>query len=526
MTHPLRSGWFQAAAEVRQSAAKVQTALLLSQLDRALHPKQRDFVNDLARLLATLVGRGGGKTTAGKTRFIRRMLLTPKAKCLFIAKTRVSAKEILWESFKSTVERLGIPTLYNETSLRATFLHNGATLQLGGAANKSDIQVYRGIPQDEVGLDEVASFMPGVLEMLIDQVIAPRLGDRKGTLWMTSTPGVRLFGHFYDVTRDHSEDKIAKSYSEIDPNEEYYGYSVHKWTVEDGAPYVAALQNLWEDLQIKIKKGDISDAILQREYFGKWIANGSESIFGYQPYDDNGEPYNCWVPDGYHKNGFAKLPGHLIGKEVHYSYGIDFGIKDPFALTVFVWSPDDETKTLWQLYEFTQTGMYARSIARLFIGESLDPANPDPGSLIHHTGWPTGIHGDPSNNLALLKELKEVYGVNVADAKVKDRHSTIALYRGDLQDGLIKILKGSQTEVSIGGLQWEEDDLGRMTVGRNVPDHLADAALFARGAAKHLSGSAVEDDPRNPDDFRDGFETPNSDFEDNYSESEHESYFL
>lgn len=522
MGHPLRAEWFQAQAEIRQSAASVQTDLLLSQLDKALHPKQRGFALDFRRLLAAIVGRGGGKSTSGKTRFIRRMLITPKAKCLFLAKTRVSAKEIMWDGFKATVERLGIPCLYNETSLKATFLHNGSVLQLGGAANKSDIQVYRGIPQDEVGLDEVASFMPGVLEMLIDEVIAPRLGDRKGTLWMTSTPGARLFGHFYDVTRDHADEAVARPFEDIGEDEVYHGYSVHKWTVEDGAPYVTALQNLWDDLQIKIQKGDISDAVLQREYFGKWIANGSESIFGYQPYDDDGNEFNCWTPPSYSADGFAALPPHLEGKPILYAYGIDFGIKDPFALTIFCWSPDDATKTLWQVYEFTQKDMYARSIARLLLGDELDPANP--AGLIGHTGWPTGFVADPSNNLATMKELKEVYGINLDKAEVRDRHSTIALYRGDLQDGNIKILKGSQTEVSIGGLQWEEDDLGRLTVGRNVPDHLADAALFARGAARHLSAQEPEQEKQREGDLGDGFAVASDDFDDDGID--HESFFI
>ena len=523
MAHPLRHEWFQAAAETKQAAASVETDLLLSQLDRALHPKQRDFVNDTSRWMAMIVGRGGGKTTAGKTRFIRRMLMTPKAKCLFIAKTKVSAKDIIWNSFKSTVERLGIPTNYNETRGTATFLHNGSTLVLGGAANKADIQVYRGIPQHEVGCDEVASYMPGVLEMLIDECIEPRLGDYKGCLWMTSTPGPRLFGKFYDITRDHADEEVAKQFDGIGDSEVYFGYSVHRWTLEDGAPYVTALQNLWDDLQIKIKKNAISDAILQREYFGKWVANGSESIFGYRPYDDAGNPYNCWVPDGFHKNGFAKLPPHLEGKPVQYAYGIDFGIKDPFALTVFAWSPEDDSKTLWQVYEFSEKDMYARKIARLLIGDDLDAANPS--GLIGHTGWPAGIVGDPSNNLALLKELQEVYGIHIAPAEVKDRHSTIALYRGDLQDGLIKILKGSETEVSIGGLQWEEDDLGRLSVGRNVPDHLADAALFARGAARHLSASAADEEEADPNDFGDGFAVQKNDSDDNFGENDHESFF-
>jgi hypothetical protein len=107
-----------------------------------------------------------------------------------------------------------------------------------------------------------------------------------------------------------------------------------------------------------------------------------------------------------------------------------------------------------------------------------------------------------------MKELKEVYGINLDKAEVRDRHSTIALYRGDLQDGNIKILKGSQTEVSIGGLQWEEDDLGRLTVGRNVPDHLADAALFARGAARHLSAQEPDAEQGRPGDLGDGFAAP------------------
>lgn len=438
------------------------------------------------------------------------MLGTPKARCLFIAKTRVSAKEILWDGFKETVDRLGIPVIYNETSLKVTFLHNGSTLQLGGGSNKADIQLYRGRPFHEVGIDETSSFVPGVLENLIHQVISPRLGDFKGTLWLISTPGHRLFGHFYDVTRDNAEENIALPYEEIGDSE-YYGYSVHRWTVEDGAPYVAALQNLWEDLQIKIKKGDISDSVLQREYFGKWMANGSENVFTYLPYDEHGNPWNCWTPEKYLPNGFAKLPAHLEGKPLLYTYGIDFGIKDPFALTIFVFSPEDPEKTLWQVYEFTQKDMYARSIARLLIGDNLDPATP--GGCIGHTGWPSGIVADPANNLSLLKELKEVYGLHLAHAEKHDKHSAIALFNGDLQDGKIKILKGSKAEESIGGLQWEEDDLGRLTPGRNVRDDLADSALYARRASSHLNASAPEPEKPLFQETGDGFESTNDNLE-------------
>lgn len=455
------------------------------------------------------------------------MLRTPGARVIYFAPTLKDAKEIIWESFRTTVSRLGIPCHYVEGNGRckATFLHNGATFQIAGCANKKDANNYRGRPFHLVLCDEAAHFAPKLLEYLIDQVLGPRMGDYKGTICLFSTPSHRLFGDFYEYTRDGADPKLALPHKEANRSPGYRGYSIHKFTLEDGAPYVQAIANNLEDARGELAKGKLTEAAYQREYLANWAKDFTEQVFTYQPYDENGKPFNAWEPERYLPNGFAELPKALKGKPVLHSYGIDLGMRDPFALTIWAWSPEDASKTLYQVYEFHKVKaededtnkMYAGNIARLLIGDNLDPANP--GGLIGHTGWPTAIIADEVNNISLFAQLKDAHGIVLTKAQKADKLSAIALFNGDLQEGKIKILKGSKLEEQIGALQWEEDDLGRLTVGRNVREDIAESALYARQGASHLTAAPPkEEKPFFPKQEGDGFENEPNDLDDYFED--------
>lgn len=458
---------------------------ILDVIDQSLHPKQRYFVHDKARRIAACVGARAGKSTGGRARFLRTMLSIKRARCLFIAPKQHQSKKILWEPFKEMLHRLGIPYEANESELVIKILHNGSTLMLGGAATKADIDRYRGLAFHEIGIDECSSFRPKLLSLLVDRVLAPRLGDYRGTLWLVSTPGHILRGLFYEVTRPGST--TGTPFVEND-NSEVAGYSTHRWSLEDGAPYAKALKNAWAEAQDTKRRNEWSDdhPVWKREYLGLWSADDTENIFKYRPHDEDGNELNQWDPNK-DAMGFAILPEHIRNHTILYAYGVDPGIRDPFGLTIFAWSPHDPKKMLYHVYEFSSQGMYSDKVAKLFLGPKKDAGNPK--GLIGHTNWPAVMVADIQNNLALFDQLSNVNGLNFTKAEKRDKHSSYENFNGDLLEGRIKIMKGSELELQLMTLQFITDELGGISEDTAARNDLADSALYARNEASHLHGT-------------------------------------
>lgn len=439
------------------------------------HPKQRSFVLDPGRRVAALVARGGGKTTGGRARFVRRMMTTPKAQCLYVATTRQAASELMWMSLKDLLERMGVEARFNETQLTCTLIKNRSRLRLVGADDKREIEKLRGQPFHEVGVDEGASFDPILLEHLLFRIIGPRLGDYNGVIWVIGTPSHVLRGPFYDASRPGSD--ISRLWSERDKYPDWLRWSLHKWNLQDGATTVPAMQRLWSEALLEKEANGWSDQhpVWRREYLGEWCGDDTENVFKYRPHLEDGTPWNVWNP----KNPFKELPE---GHEWRFVYGMDLGHSDPFALEVLAYSPTN--KNLYHVYEFEKRGMYARTIAEHLIGPALD--HNKMAGIIAKTGWPDGMVADMAGmGDALLAELSSVYGITIEPAEKKNKHDSIELFNGDLIDGRIKILKGSKLEEQLIHLQWDIDDNGKLREDKGQRNDCTDAAIYARRKALH-----------------------------------------
>lgn len=483
----LADSWADCLAEDRAAELEALAELVANEC----HPKQRGFATDPGLRISALVGRGGGKTTAGRVRFLRRMLTTPRAQCLYIATTREQAEKLMWAPLKDLCAKLNIDAKFSEDKLRCTFRHNGATLSLAGADDKKQIEKYRGIPHHEVGIDECASFPPRLLEHLIDRIIVPRLGDYDGCLWLIGTPGHILNGPFYDITRPGSDVHRRWDERELEAFDGWTSWSHHDWTLVDAVNAgVRAAKSLWAAAQReKDNKGWGDDhPVWRREYLGQWAGDDTEMIYRYRPHDEAGKPFNVWDPER-DEGRVATPPGPF--RDRSYVYGMDFGGRDPFALQVFAYSPTDPSKTLWHVFEFEQRGMYARSIARLLLGEVLD--HEDPTGILGQTGWPESMAGDGSAS-TLLDELKNVYGLHIEPAprKFGDKLDSIELFNGDLQEGRIKILKGSKLEEQLASLHWIIGESGEQREDKSQRNDCADAAIYARRMARHLLSEEEE----------------------------------
>ena len=407
-----------------------------------------------------------------------------RARCLYVATTRDQAIELLWYPLKELVDALEIRATFEEVRLRCEFTDQGSSLRLVGADDKRQIEKYRGQPFHEVWVDEAGSYPPELLEHLIDRVIGPRLGDFDGVMGLAGTPTHVLKGPFYEATRPGAETSL---------------WSVHKWTLLEGSKFVPALQRLWtRALADKEKKGwSDENPVWLREYLGRWAADDTMRVFKYRAHlmgeeakrrgVEEGTVWNQWDPER-DAMGFAVLPPGPDGKprtDWLYVYGSDLGSKDPYAIEIFAYSPTDPTKMLYHVYEYEQRGMYPRKIAELHLGEGLDTDKP--GGLIGRTDWPAGMVMDRDGaGDQIIAELANVYGVCYEAAEKKNYVDAVEILNGDLIDGRMKILKGSQLEEQMLQLQWEVDEWGMVKKPRGERDDCADAAVYARRKAGHL----------------------------------------
>ncbi len=416
-------------------------------------------------------------------RMVLRMAAQDYANCIYIASTRESAKRLAWKDLKRIIATLHLSGVKcNESELTCTF-PNGASLLLFGADAIDDIEKLRGITWHEVAIDEVASIKVSILQYLLYEVIGPRA---VGSIVLLGTPGKRLEGLFYDVTRPGSDQHRRYVDRELPEYADWKKWSSHNWSIEDGvAAGISAMTEInVAQLADKERNGWSDDnPIWLRERKAQWAADDTLNVYLYRPHKD-GQPWNQWDPviDG---QGFAVLPTDL--KDVAYAVGMDVGFKDVFAIEIFAFSYSDPRRTLWHVYEFYRTRQYANAIAKLLIGENLDHSRY--GGIVRHIGWPAVMVGDFARaGGPLLTELKNVYGIAVAEASkpYAYKENSIELTNSMFHEGQIKVLKGSNLEQELTSLQWVVDQYGKRTENKAQANHAGDSLIYLRDAVAPL----------------------------------------
>jgi hypothetical protein len=481
----------------RQLGAKDTThwSSLIERITDECHPEQRDFAIDQGRRIVGLVGRGGGKTTGGMTRFIRRLLSMPNARCVYIAVTRDHAERLMWQPLKQAFNELGFRTdgpspdiVYNETKLRLTLPKSKGFLWLFGADKPKEIDKLRGLTFNEVGIDEAASHSDSLIDNLINQVLGPRM---QGTIWLIGTPGHQLRGMFWDITRPGSKRSVPWAERNDDP--EWIGWSLHKWSLKSAIentkdrPIPALLAILAEQkMQARIEGWSDDNPIKRREHDGEWAEDGATTVYRYRATLDDGTPWNQWDPKRVGPLQIAELPMGSDGKprdDWAHVIGMDIGYTDQTAINVFAFSPSDRTRTIYHRLCFGQAKMYAQIIAHKMIGVDLDHS--EPAGIIGAIGeWPNAMVADSIHAMAkmVLAELGNVYGIKIEPA-VKGYHykyGAIEVVNGDLVDGRIKILKGSALEKQLQDLQWGLSKSEEQIERKDQPNDHPDSLVYAR----------------------------------------------
>jgi len=298
------------------------------------HPWQRDAVIDPAKRISMLVGRGGAKTTTERARAMIKLLLLPNQYIGYAATSADQARELNWDPIKRVCDAYGISTSgidpdvsFLDTKMVMRCHRTNSTYRLRGVEDKRDAEKFRGFPQAEFQVDECGSFPPDLLEYLVDECVAPRLGEALslpvglleqlanedidlddivfdperggGVVILGSTPPKRTGGMFYDVTRPGSASHRPYSKRNDPEYAGWLGYSSHDWNLREVVelpdakrkyPALVALREA--QLQEFIRKGwDEDHPTRKREYDGIWSEDNTTNVFRYSAERNQWDPF-------------------------------------------------------------------------------------------------------------------------------------------------------------------------------------------------------------------------------------------
>jgi hypothetical protein len=475
------------------------------------HPWQRAAVEDPARRYSLLVGRGGAKTTTFRARAAIKLTSIKRAELLYLAVTEDHARELNWDPLQDMNEHYGLELRFNKSELTATCKRTGSRYVMGGAETDADIEKYRGKSRNELQVDEVASHDKVRVEKLVDRIVGPRLGDRKGCIGLGGTPGTDLSGMFYDATRPGSPHHAPYA-DRLKPGYVPRYWSSHAWSLAQVAALPGAsklypaLVELWREALIEKAEKVWSDdnPIWMREYLGLWAADFTGRVFQYRPAVNSWNPYGEFPLEGAQglEAAIGKL-GEMGVRDLHFVVPADSGHADPFAINVLAFSPTDPLRRIWHVMFYERTGQYAKlvaehlvgveSVQRMLTGGALEPL----GGVLGVIGWPDASVMDA--DLTTIAELKNVYGLpfKKADREANSKKGAIELVNGEFHEERLFIIENSPLAQQLTQLQWKEDINGRLKEDTRQANHSTDTLVYGRKEIAILfeSGVVAQDAP-------------------------------
>lgn len=485
-------------------------------------PVQRAFVMaDAHRKQALLTSRRAGKTSAVLRKETRGALLHTRARYLYIALSRPTAEEILWDPLKEFADEFEIPATFYESSLTMEFKDTGSTIQLLGADDKKECDKKRGQKYHGAAVDESASFPGRMLKYLLDEVLRWALMDFRGWLALVGTPGNLLRGPFYGATRegaprtrkwkdrDSAEWAHAKCTCALGTGDPCtaFAWSMHAWGLRDNI----AQPHLWAEALAEKEQEGWSDEnpIWVREALGRWAADDTGRVYRYRKHhvvDSKSVDWNTWTP-------LAATPanpfGLPLGHKYHFVLGGDLGsrksskdqaerIEEPVEEGGTRLDREVPNKTILGLFAYADT-----SPNFTHAHERVVPPDPIKGSItrlaeeIQDIERQCGAYGgatldgiviDDGNRSGggmICDELAAVHGVPAEKADKANKANAIELVNSDLVDGRLKVLPGSHLEAEMETLQWDEN--GQKENPSQAND-AADTCVYARKHSLHTYG--------------------------------------
>ena len=192
------------------------------------------------RFRVLVAGRRFGKSRLAETELVEVALTKPGSRSVYMAPSRVQAKQILWQGLKERVPGEWIRNK-NETALTLTLI-NGSVIQLAGADYSDSL---RGISADFICVDEFC-----FVNDLENQMAAlrPMLATTRGRMLLISTPA--------------GGGNYAHELFERAGTEEAWDWERHVFTSVDGG---------WiPEEEVESQRATMDAALFRQEYFASF----------------------------------------------------------------------------------------------------------------------------------------------------------------------------------------------------------------------------------------------------------------
>ena len=406
--------------------------------EKHLAPKQEAFVYDGAKYKTALCGRGTGKSFACCVMLLQKALDRAYATCVYIARTRKDAKNILWRTLQEFNDTYDLGINFNGVELIAT-LPNGSEIRLTGAKDETATEDLRGISFDIVIIDEAASFGRH-LKYLIDEVVQPRTYTYNAPIVMCGTPSAACSGYFFEATNNLSKKRWAN----------------HTWTLLDN-PYEPRLVGRanWQEEAVNILAAlreengwDADNPVYRREYLAQWVKDSASFVYAFTK----------------DKNTVTTVPDNL-----NYVFGVDIGTNDPFAIVV--WAYGAHIPTAYVVDTYTKTDLDVTGMATaLQHYESIYK----PESIVADAG---------ALGKTIVMEMNNRHGFSIKPAVKSEKASWTELINSDLFQNRIQV---ADTEVDLiyqlETIQWDEK---RKSPDPRYENDLADAFQYGYTEVQH-----------------------------------------
>lgn len=351
----------------------------------------------------------------------------PGCVCLYITKSRINAKRIIWDTLKllNDEHKLGGVPAEGELCLA---MPNGSKIYLSGADHEAEIEKFRGLPIGIVLIDE-AQLLPQYIEKMVNEVLAPALMDFDGSLVLVGTPGPVPIGYFHECS--HSPK-----------------WAHHAWTVFDN-PHILRKSGktpealLAEELERRGVSAD--DPVIRREWFGEWAHDPNSLVFRYDPA----------------KNGRRVATNH----HTDFVMGIDLGFDDADAICVLGWS--DESPELDLVHELVVPKQTITSLMKQ-VQSIYDQFKPQ--AVVCDMG---GL------GKKIAEELQERTGIPIEAADKQRKLEHIELMNDSLRTGMFFAPADSRFAADCMLVEWDKSNPEKPKISDRFHSDICDAVLYA-----------------------------------------------
>ena len=481
---------------VKRSRARAKAIL------ESLTPKQRALVLDPAPHVSGICPRRAGKSYAGAAAALIAGEAKPGSITAIISLNLKQLRRLYWAGGPSGLFTLNtrhkLNLSFNNAALRWEH-ENGSIGYLLGAEDREQLEVIRGMEADLYIIDECKSFAPMTLRTMIDEIIDPQRGSRKGRLVLIGTPGNIPEGPFFEATCPRATEEVEFEgrkvqmpflvpYGQKDP----WGrtatgdllWSCHSWTLQDNT----AQPHLWEEATKKKrqKRWADDDPTWLREYLGQWTTDTGALVFRYGLEKPTGRV--TWAPQPTLLDPLGLPPE---GAPWRFCAGLDFGFEAPTALVVLGYS--QRLRTVRHVLDRSERHLLYHEVVALVR------------QAIEIVGNIEGIFADAGNLGKTLVASLIAEGFPLEAVPKREKHDHIEIANSMFAQGEIQIIEGTTLESQLITNVWDFEAsnakygremkveelarLGKLVEDKHVPNDSTDAFIYALRGCLHRFGA-------------------------------------